>query len=78
MYATINVTSEKGREEIKSWNDVNECLMEIERRSRIVLIEYMNGRVGNSEVAGVVTLYFIMPTFNNFGTFASLRGSIKQ
>ena len=36
----------------KFCNDVNECLMEIGRGSRIVLIGDMNGRVG--EVAGVV------------------------
>ena len=35
-------------------NDVNECLMEIERGSRIVLIGYVNGRVGRREVADVV------------------------
>ena len=38
----------------KLWNDVNECLMEIGSGSRIVLIGDMNGRVGSSEVAGVV------------------------
>ena len=30
------------------------CLMEIGRESRIMLIVFMNGRVGNSEVEGVV------------------------
>ena len=37
----------------KFWNDVHECLMEIERGNRIVLISDMNERVGNSEVTGV-------------------------
>ena len=44
----------KRGEEIKFWNYINECLMEIGRGSRIELIEDMNGRVGNNEVAGVV------------------------
>ena len=55
LYAPVNVKSRKRREEMKKfWNYVNECLMEIETVSRIVLIEDMNGRVGSSEVAGVV------------------------
>ena len=38
----------------KFWNDVNECLMKIGRGSMVGLIGYMNGRVGNSKVAGVM------------------------
>ena len=38
----------------KFWNDVNECLMEIRRWSRIVLIGDMNGEVGNKGIAGLV------------------------
>ena len=49
-----NCKCRKGREEIKKfWNDVNECLMEI-RRSKIVLIEDINERVENSDIACVV------------------------
>ena len=39
---------------MKFWNDVNVCLMDIERESRIMLIGDMNGRVDNNEIAGVV------------------------
>ena len=38
-----NVRSGKGREEMrKFWSDVNECLMEIGRENRIILIGDMN------------------------------------
>ena len=55
VYAPVNAKSGKGKEEMtKFWNYVNECLMEIERGSRIVLIGNMNGRIGNKEMAEVV------------------------
>ena len=55
MYAPVNVSNGKGREEMrKFWNDVDECLGRFERGSRIVLMGDMNGRVGRNEIAGVV------------------------
>ena len=54
MYEPVNVRSRKEREMRKFWSDVNECLTEIGRGSRIVLIGDMNGKVGNNVVAGVV------------------------
>ncbi len=55
VYAPVNARNGKGREEMrKFWNDVNECLRKIVGGKRVVLIRDMNGRVGNSEVAGVV------------------------
>ena len=55
VYAPVNASSGKGREEMrKFWNDVNECLRSFERGSRIVLMGDMNGRVGSNEIAGVV------------------------
>ena len=42
----VNVRSGKEKEKKKSWNDMNECLKEIGRRSRILLIGDMNGKVG--------------------------------
>ena len=50
VYALVNVRSKKGKEEIKFWNYMNECLMKIGRWSRIVLIGDMNGKVGNNVV----------------------------
>ena len=44
--------AERGQE-IKVWNDMNECAMEIGRGSRSVN-RRLNGRIGNSEVADVV------------------------
>ena len=55
MYVSINTRNGKEREEMKKfWNDVNECLVEIGRGSRILSNGDMNGRVGNSKVAGLV------------------------
>ena len=55
MYVPVNARSGKGRVELrKFWNYVNECSVNIGRGSRIVLIVDIRGRVGNSEVAGVV------------------------
>ena len=53
VYAPVNVRNGKKRE-MKFWNDVNECLIEIGRGSRIVSIADINGRVENSEGAGVL------------------------
>ena len=36
------------------WDEVNDCLGMFEEGRRIVVFEDMNGRVGNSELAGVV------------------------
>ena len=55
MYAPVNVSNGRGREEMrKFWNDVNECLRSFDTGSRIVLLGDMNGRVGSSEIAGLV------------------------
>ena len=54
VYAPVNVRNREGREEMKLWNDVKECLMEIGRWSRIVLMREMNRRFENSEVGSVV------------------------
>ena len=45
MYTPVNVRNGKGRDEMKFWNDVNECLIEIRRGSRIALLVDMNGRL---------------------------------
>ena len=51
----MNARSGKGREEMrKFWYNLNECLRRFERGRKIVLMGDMNGRVGSSEVAGVV------------------------
>ena len=51
LYATVNVRNRKGKEEMRTfWNYVNECLAEIRRGRRIVLIGDMNGRVANKEI----------------------------
>ena len=48
MYAPVDVRNGKEREEMrKFWNDVNGCLGNFERGSRIVLMGDMNGWVGN-------------------------------
>ena len=53
--APVYARSGKRRDETrKFWNDVNECLMEIERGNRIMLIKDMNVSVGNNEVAAVM------------------------
>ena len=45
----------KGKKEMrKFWNDVNECLIEMGRENKKVLIGDMNGKVGNKKMAGVV------------------------
>ena len=55
VYAPVNARSGKGREEMrKFWYNLNECLRRFERGRKIVLMGDMNGRVGSSEVAGVV------------------------
>ncbi len=55
VYALVNVSNGRGREEMrKFWDDVNECLNSFERGSRIVLMGDMNGKVGRNEVTGVV------------------------
>ncbi len=55
VYATVNVTNGREREEMrKFWNDVNEGLRSFDRGSRIELMVDMNGRVGRKEIAGVV------------------------
>ena len=53
--ASMNLRSKKGREEMRKYrNYVNDCLKEIRRRSRRVIIRHMNGRIRKSEVGGVV------------------------
>ena len=53
-YAPVNARSGKGKEMKKFWNNMKVCLMEIGRGNRIVLIGYVNGKVGNKEIAEVV------------------------
>ncbi len=51
----MNVKSGKGRKEIREfWDMVNDCLGMFEKVRRIVVFGDINGRVGNSELAGVV------------------------
>lgn len=54
MSAPVSLNNGRGREKMKLWNDVNKYLRSFKKGSRIVLIRYMNGRVGSNEVAGVV------------------------
>ncbi len=51
----MNVKSRKGREVMREfWDEVNDCLGMFEEGRRIVVFGDMNGRVGNTELAGVV------------------------
>ena len=55
VYAPVSVSNGRGREEMRKFcNDVNDCLRSLERGSKIVLMGDMNGRVGSTEIAGVV------------------------
>ncbi len=52
---TFDMVPQGGREEmIKFWEEVNYCLGVIEKGRRIAVFGDMNGRVENSELAGVV------------------------
>ncbi len=55
IYVPVNVKSGKGREEIREfWDEVNDCLEMFEEGRRIVVFGDMNGRVRNTELAGVL------------------------
>ncbi len=55
IYALVNVKSGKGREEMREFGDeINDCLGMFEKGRRMVVLGDMNGRVGNSELVGVV------------------------
>ncbi len=55
IYAPVNVKSGKGREKLREFgDDVNDCVGMFETGRTIVVFGDMNGRVGSSELAGVV------------------------
>ena len=47
-YAPVNVTSGKGKEEMrKFWSDLNECGKELQEKGKIIILGDMNAKVGN-------------------------------
>ncbi len=55
IYAPVNVKNGKGREKKREfWDEVNDCLGMFEEGRRMIVFGDMNGRVGNTELAGVV------------------------
>ncbi len=55
VYAPANEKGMKGKMKLeKFWDDLGQLLKEFENVRRVFVLEYMNARVGSTEIGGVV------------------------